>query len=271
MWTLRSILIVAPLYFAMLSQAQFSSSLPECIRDCIDQSQFNNCLATDIGCLCRASAGNLLPDLLTCMRGKCDLDGSVLLEPLQALCVMAGAPIPEKALQNAGNHATSVQQVTTTMTVGSPSATGHFDTPATFYTGYSEVTTITAMKTEDDGLTVTIAYPVTVWQTATIFGFESTITSIHTLSSATSHMEDSKTTTFITRSTPHPEFTSLVVTTRNGAQTSSSVTKSTTTPAASRDEVNSAPFKDTNSSGTRKLVGKLIGLTGLLIISNAWF
>ena len=269
---------IVAFYFPLLCQAQLISSLPQCIRDCIAQSQFGNCQAVDIGCLCRASAGNFLPDLLNCMRGKCDLDARVLLEPLQAVCLMAGAPIPDKALQNAEDLATSVQQVTATVTVGATFETGDSYTLTTFDDGYYKATTTTEMVTEEDGLTITMAYPVTVWRTATVSGPESTISSsIHSSTSATSHNEHSKSTTSITQSTPHSALTSLVATTLKGAQTSSSssssssVSKATTTPVISQDESNSSPFKDSNSSGSKRGVGISMWLTGLVAMARIWF
>jgi CFEM domain len=91
------------------------------MQDCIDQSQDDNCSVTDVTCLCQASASNFLPNLLICMNGNCDenLDNDLLLTPLQIVCRIAGAPIPESAIQNAENQASSVDaQKTTTVTVG---------------------------------------------------------------------------------------------------------------------------------------------------------
>ena len=264
-------LALATFCFPLISQAQFVSSLPQCIRDCIEQSQYDNCQASDVKCLCRASAGNFLPDLFTCMRGNCDLDAGVLLESLQTVCIVAGAPIPDKALQNAANQATTVQQITTTVTVGSPSATGESDAPTTAYYGYSEVTTISETRTQDDGFTTTVAYPITVWRTATVSEAGSTTTVTHPPSSSSTmiNSEDPTPTIITTQSTPESTF--LVTTTLKGAQTSSSVSKATVTTALSQDEANSSPFKDSNSSGSKGKVGSLIGLTGLLVMGTIWF
>lgn len=269
MFAFRSILVITTLCFPSVSQAQFVSSLPRCIQDCIEQSQYDNCRDAGIGCLCRASAGSFLPDLVNCMQGNCDLNAGILLESLQAVCIVAGAPIPDQALQNAGNQATSIQQVTTTVTIGLPSATGDPDIPTTAYDGYSEVTTMTETKTQDDGLTITVVYPITLWRTATISGAESTITLLHPSSSTTSHSEYSTPTITTTESTPGSTF--LVATTLKGAQTSSSVNKATITPSLSQDDANSSPFKDSNSSGFQNSVGVLIGLTGLLVMGIIWF
>ena len=263
-------LVLTALCSPFLSQAQFISSLPQCIQNCIDQSQFDNCQATDIRCLCRASAGNFLPSLVTCMRGSCDLDASVLLEPLQAVCMMAGAPIPDDVLQNAGGQPSSVQQVTKTVTIGSPSATGGSEYPTTFDNGYPEVATVTEIMTQDNSLTTTLTYPVTVWRTATISGTEPTTTSAYPSMSTTSLNEDPMSETVISQSASQPETTSLVTTTVKGAQTSSSVSKATKTPSSSQDETNSAPFKDTSSSGSRAGLGIATTVTTLMMMVALW-
>ena len=265
----RSSLILVTVCFTSNSQAQFTSSLPQCIQGCIEQSQYNNCQASDVKCLCRASAGNFLPDLVTCMRGNCDLDAGILLMSLQAVCIVAGAPIPDKALQNAENQATSVQQVTTTVTVGSPSSTGDPNTLTTAYYGYSETTTISETKTQDNDLTIPVADPTTVWRTATVLGAGSTTTSDNPSSSITSHNEDSTPTTFTIQSTPGSNL--LTMTTLKDAQTSSSVSKATITSVVSQDEANSSPFKDSNSSGSRNNLGALTSLTALLVMGRIWF
>jgi hypothetical protein len=113
--------------FLRLAQSQFVASLPKCIQNCIDQSGDENCSVTDIKCLCRASSGNFLPDLITCMHGNCDngLDNDLLLTPLQLVCEIAGTPIPDSAIQNAENAGSSLAtQVTKTVTMGGPSVTG---------------------------------------------------------------------------------------------------------------------------------------------------
>lgn len=163
-----------------LAQAQFVSSLPQCVQVCINQSQDDNCKVTDIACLCRASAGNFLPDLITCMHGQCDndLDNNLLLTPLQWACDIAGAPIPESALRNAENQASSLaEQVTTTVTMGGSSATGGAEATTTINAG--SVTTVTVTTTQA-GSIIALAFPVTEWSTTTVSGPPSTVTSVST-------------------------------------------------------------------------------------------
>jgi len=174
---------VALFIFALpLAQSQFVSSLPDCVQDCINQSQDDNCSVADIACLCRASAGNFLPDLITCMHGQCDndLDNNLLLTPLQLVCELAGAPIPASALRNAENQASSLAaQVTMTVTEGGSSSTGAAVLTATTDTGSVTITTVT---TSQAGSIITLAYPVTIWSTATLSGSPSTVTSVSTTS-----------------------------------------------------------------------------------------
>jgi hypothetical protein len=92
-------------------QGQSVFSLPQCVQNCISQSQDDNCQITDIKCLCRASsAGNFLPGLITCTHAECDntFDNDLLLTPLQLVCEIAGIPIPASALANAENQASSL-------------------------------------------------------------------------------------------------------------------------------------------------------------------
>ncbi|KAH8599022.1 hypothetical protein B0O99DRAFT_698342 [Bisporella sp. PMI_857] len=209
------------------SQAQFASELPHCIRNCIGQSQHSNCKATDIACLCRASAGNFLPDLATCMRGNCDLDASEVFDSVQAMCTLVRAPIPQKALSNAQDVADSVRDW---------------------------ISTVTETETEYDS-TIEVAYPTTVWRTRTIPGSASTIFTVSTSAPSTNHSitassagTESQTSTTIS-SFSSSEATSAS-TTLAGAQTSSSATAragQTKPPATDNDESNSSPFKNTNT------------------------
>jgi len=165
-----------------LAQAQFVSSLPQCVQNCINQSQDDNCEVSDIGCLCRASAGNFLPDLITCMHGECDnsLDNNLLLTPLQLACQIAGAPIPASALRNAENQASSLAaQVTTTVTLGGSSATGGSEATTTVSMIALSVLTETVTKTES-GSTIYLIYPITVGSTTTVSGAPSRVTSVST-------------------------------------------------------------------------------------------
>ncbi|KAE8453762.1 hypothetical protein EG329_009273 [Mollisiaceae sp. DMI_Dod_QoI] len=258
--------------------AQFVSSLPQCVQDCISQSQDDNCEVTDIKCLCRASAGNFLPDLITCMHGNCDnaLDNDLLLTPLQLACQLAGVPIPASALRNAENEASSLaSQVTTTVTVGGSSASGGSGATTTIDSGDTQSTvTITSTKS---GKTIDEIYPVTMDSTTTISGPTSTITASHTVSLskvfitttnsvgstytfAISHPGTTRaskmTVTITTATNPTGGNSDTTTTTSVAAQeTSSSLSSSNkgskTTKAPDPDETDSAPFKDTNSGAVR--------------------
>ena len=122
---------------------QFVLSLPQCVQNCITQSQDDDCQVTDVKCLCRASAGKFLPVLITCTHGECDnsFDNDLLLTPLQLVCEIVGTPIPASALRNAQNQDSSLaSQPTVTVTVSSPSATASSG-PATTILGSSSLST----------------------------------------------------------------------------------------------------------------------------------
>ena len=176
---LAVIITISILTLPFSAHAQFVSNLPDCVQNCIYSSQDDDCEITDIVCLCRASAGDFLPDLITCMHDSCDseLDDDLLLEPLKLACEIAGAPIPSAALQSAENEATSLAtQVTKTETVTQPVTT------TTVYpnSGSSSVETVTVTTTAAGGSTVYVAYPVTVWSKTTVTGSLSTVTIIST-------------------------------------------------------------------------------------------
>jgi len=106
---------ILSLLFMPLVGAVFISDLPSCFKDCITSSGDLNCALTDIGCICRASNGNFLPDVVTCFRANCDdhLSANVFLTPLQFACQLFGAPISSQALRDAQVAATNVVQPAT--------------------------------------------------------------------------------------------------------------------------------------------------------------
>jgi CFEM domain len=244
-------------------QGQSVFSLPQCVQNCISQSQDDNCQITDIKCLCRASsAGNFLPGLITCTHAECDntFDNDLLLTPLQLVCEIAGIPIPASALANAENQASSLaSQPTVTVTVGSPSATtiSGADTTAS---ESSSLSTVTVTKTQS-GSTIYEVY------TTTIDSRGSTVTQ------KTTYTETATASAHISSSTTNSHSTTLTTTTVAGAKTSSSSTaKSRTTTAPSPDSTNSAPFKNTNGNSAvrREVLGSWLGLSILISFGFIW-
>lgn len=239
-----------------LAKPQLVQSLPQCVQDCIDQSEDENCSISDIKCLCRESAGNFLPDLVTCMHGNCDneLDNNLLLMPLQFACDLAGAPIPDSAIQNAEDVGNSLAtQVTRTVTVGGgPSVTG-----SAFGDGFTttvsiaspSITTVTITATERDGSIIVIAYPVTDWQTTTVSGSGSIVTSAFNGAAVSTSGEY---TTPLVQPFASSGSTSVLTTGLATAKASSSdTTASKTIKAPTADETNSSPFKDESSPAVR--------------------
>jgi len=284
---IRYALLAFTIYFHSLVKSQFVASLPQCIQDCIDQSEDDNCSVTDIKCLCRASAGNFLPDLITCMHGNCDnnLDNNLLLTPLQFACEIAGTPIPDSAIQNAENGGDNSQATKTVTVGGSPATGGGSDPTITMDVKPSSVSTVIVTRTQG-GSIVVIAYPVTEWRTTTVSGSGSTITSMSkgsagvrtytiTDSKGQTTIQTSTLTEIMTSSSPisttGSDSTMIVATSLAAAKTSSSqISSSKTTTAPSEDETNSSPFKDTNSA-VRQTVGNWLGLSILLIMGTLWF
>lgn len=239
-----------------LARAQFVSSLPQCVQDCINQSQDDNCSVADIACLCRASAGNFLPDLITCIHGQCDndLDNNLLLTPLQWACDLAGAPIPESALRNAENQASSLAaQVTTTVTIGGSSATGGAEATTTIDAG--SVTTVTVITTEA-GSIIALVYPVTEWSTTTVSGSPSTVTSVSTPSNDFTGLTpvvitstDSAGSTY-TSTTIQPGAISTYTTTDSRGSTTTQRTTFTTNKTPSSTTSSGAVASDTSVSSS---------------------
>lgn len=287
------ILVALAIYYLPLAQTQLVQSLPQCIQDCINQSEDDNCSVSDIKCLCRASAGNFLPDLITCMHGNCDnsLDNDLLLTPLQLACEFAGAPIPDSAIQNAedvGSSLATQSEVTMTVTMAGSSATGGGSgVTTTVEVASPSITTVTVTTTERDGSIIVVAYPATEWTTTTISGAGSTVTSVskgaavvstYTTTNSEGHTTTQKTTVTET-TTPSSaaissssDSTTIVTTTAAAAETSSSGTStSKTKDAPSPDETNSSPFKDEPSLAVKQQVDNWLGLGIFLTLSMLWF
>lgn len=280
---LLSVLAIPP------AHTQFVSSLPQCIQNCIDQSQDDNCEVTDVACLCRASAGNFLRDLVTCMHGECDnsLDNDLLLTPLQLICEVAGAPIPESAISNAENQASSLAaQVTTTVTLGGSSATEGSEATTTVSVA-SSVSTKTVTKTES-GSTIYLIYPITVGSTTTVSGNPTTVTSISTEVSIRTYTATNSRGSTVTKTSTYTQSTgeylsgaasssasstTTFTTSVQAVETSSSLSSSASkTSAKNPANTNSSPFTTTNkNSGCRKDVGNWLGLSVLLAVCCLWF
>ena len=266
-----------------LTLGQFVSSLPQCVQGCIDQSQDDNCSVADVACLCRASSGNFLPDLITCMHNTCDndLDINLLLAPLQLICEVVGAPIPESAIWNAENQASSLaSQVTTTVTVGGSSATGGAEATTTVSMP-SSVSTKTITKTES-GSTIYVLYPITVGRTTTVSGKPSTVTvdSVSTFTTTNSRGRTVTETETYTQTAGESgsgaaessvSSTTTLTTSVQAVETSSSGSPSRTS-TRNPEVTNSSPFTTTNGNdGSKERVGSLLGLSVFLFMCCFWY
>lgn len=267
-------------------QTQFVDSLPQCVQNCISQSQDDNCSVADVACLCRASSGNFLPDLITCMHGNCDnsLDNNLFLTPLQLICEVVGAPIPEAALRNAENQASSLAtQVTTTVTIGGVSATGGAEATTTVSMPMpSSVSTKTIIKTES-GSTIYVVYPITVGSTTTVSGKPPmvTIASVSTYTTIDSQGSTVTETSTYTQTTEAPSgaasssvsSTTTFTTSIQAEETSSPGSPSRTSSGTGKPEVtNSSPFTTTNGNyGSKERVSSLLGFSVFLMACCLWY
>ncbi|EKD15880.1 acetyltransferase, GNAT family [Drepanopeziza brunnea f. sp. 'multigermtubi' MB_m1] len=130
---------------------------------------------------------NFLTDVVTCAHNSCDnyFDTNLLSTPLQLACMLAGSPIPDSAIQNAENQATSLAtQVTPTLTVVEDPANGGAEPKTTIYTLLPPVSTVTHTTTKSWSTMYQI-YPITIRRT-TISEPTSKFTSISTLISTNS-------------------------------------------------------------------------------------
>ncbi|KAL2067300.1 hypothetical protein VTL71DRAFT_1724 [Oculimacula yallundae] len=236
-----------------VAQAQVVLDVPQCIQDCVDQSPDTNCGLTNIGCICRASSGNFLPGVVTCMHSNCEgnLDTKVLITPLQLACLIAGSPIPASAIQSAENAASSLAtQVPTTVTQGGSSANGGAGATTTVYAPVPTVSTVTATTTRS-GSTYYEIYPVTIGSTTTATGPASTLTSLSTSSPTNSAFTGVIPVVIVATDSEGSTYTST--TTQPGAISSYTTTDSrgsTVTQESTFIESTTASGSDTATSST---------------------
>ncbi|TVY50091.1 hypothetical protein LOCC1_G000022 [Lachnellula occidentalis] len=256
------------------ADSQFISSLPQCVQNCIIQSDDEDCSASDIKCLCRASAGNFLPDLITCMHGNCDsnLDKDAVLMPLQLACQIAGMPIPDSAMRNAQNRASSLAgQVTTTVTVGGKTGGSAAVATTSCSSDYIEPSVSSSTVIETQGVyTITLWFPVTILRTNTLIGSPSTgtISSSSTVFAATFKTTPASSIVSSTGAVSSSDLSTATVATSVALASTSSDGDgaSKTSSAQSEDETNSSPFKGSNVGlAHRSVDGNWLGLAIVVV------
>jgi len=200
--------------------------------------------------------------------------------PLQLACQIAGTPVPDSAMRNAEDPASSLaSQVTTTVTMGGETGgSAALATPSgsSYYIEHS-VSTAT-MTTTQGWSTLTLVFPVTIERTSTLLGSPSTRTisssSIFSASTFTSTPAASSTGSS-TRAVSSSDLSTLTVTTSVApASTSSDEGEgaSKTSSAQSEDSTNSSPFKDSNvGSAHRDVDGNWLGLAIVIVAVCLWF
>ncbi|KAH6660559.1 hypothetical protein BKA67DRAFT_548432 [Truncatella angustata] len=209
-------------------------NLPSCASDCIENS---GCDTSDIKCMCWASRGSFLPDVVACMYRECSQDISVdtWLTPLELACEVLGQPIPVSAISSAEAAQGSI--------------TNTKPTTATTTTVTSETKTVQPASTSRSTYIITSKATATIPRTP----LTSTSTSTSTPAAMTS----------VTSSVTSPVTTDeqLSSTTSSSSQAPPEVA-TTTTSAYSGDPTDSSPFASPiNSSAHHSGKASLLGAT----------
>jgi len=241
--------------------AQFLSSLPQCIQTCINNSDDESCSAADIKCLCRASSGSFLPDTIACMHSNCDgnIDSDLLLDPLQWLCQLAGAPIPNSAISKATS---AVESTTATVTMTATASTS--SAPLTG-TGSSTKSGLSTSVSRSTGV-----LSGSVSSTSISRVMSTSITSTSTSTSGSSSASSTSSGEGVGGTSSSSTTQTLATSAASASTSSSRESVSRTSTAPSEDQTNSAPFKDSNSAGERNRVGYLVRLSTPFVVACLW-
>ncbi|KAI0125764.1 hypothetical protein BJ170DRAFT_446499 [Xylariales sp. AK1849] len=220
---------------------------PDCVSNCVESA---GCSATDVKCMCRASQGSFLPDVVSCMYDACtqSLPVDVLLNPLELACEVLGKPIPDSAISSAEAAATSSDspQPTTTTPETSKTTTTQTSTPKTTY----PVGTSTPTTSHSKGTTTLPA------STGT------TTTTTSTKSSATPKSTSTTKGAGVTTTASTTE-TSLSFHTSTQSTSDSGTTTDTGGPT---DPTDSTPFASPIASGRREQPSWLAAVVGLGVL-----
>ncbi|KAF2145746.1 uncharacterized protein K452DRAFT_356135 [Aplosporella prunicola CBS 121167] len=161
--------------------------LPKCWSNCIS-SQKASCDFWDISCLCQASNGDFLTNVVNCARKNCDshFDASLLISPLETACAIMGQPISGTCISSASAAATATLEIGASIGASAGASIG---ASAGFSAGFSAggsggasitqtatavttyVTSMTRTTTDADGTTIFVIETATVCPgSTTIFG-----------------------------------------------------------------------------------------------------
>jgi hypothetical protein len=224
-----SILLLCDSSQASHDERKRDLDFPSCVSDCI---QGSGCDAADVKCMCEASQGSFLTDVVVCTYRDCTqiVSVDVLLGPLEFACNVLGESIPDSAVSSAEAAQSSIDHPGSTTTVV-----------------ISQTTSTGGQTTETATSKVTITLP------------ESTSTSTtNTLTSPQSTGGEGITST---TNTAESSSTGVHLSSGTGSQSESSSSTTTTTTAGPVDPTDSSPFATPINSGChRKEVSLLIAM-----------
>lgn len=175
---------------------------PNCVSDCIEGS---GCGTADVKCMCRASRGDFLSDVVACMDQDCSQSISVdtLLGTLELACNILGSPIPDSAvssaeaaqssLDNPGQTTVTASETTTAQATSSSQTTYAATSKATTTIATLTSTSTTETNSEADSTSVQNTSGASVTTTTTSVASSTTDVQLSTDTTQTS--SDSSTTT----------------------------------------------------------------------------
>ncbi|MCJ1255503.1 hypothetical protein MMC24_003319 [Lignoscripta atroalba] len=288
-----------------VSFAQVIADLPQCWQNCINNRDFT-CSDTDIPCICQASRGTFLTDVVACVNSACssdtDLGPDLVLSLLEAMCQFAGIPIPPDVIQSAEDaENTGAASSGWGFGYGAGSITtrdGDLVGVVPLTAGERTTTTLVGQVTDGYGQTYTVLVPEIYDSSTTFYGAIETVTSpvatatrtgrptpvplggnpaTDPSSSSSSSFSSTPQTSATAPTDSAPPTPSTITTAPSNTLPSTSPappTSTSTTPAAASSENNGngngSPF-EMQGAATKKEARSLLGLTVGLIAGITWF
>ncbi|KAM0814548.1 hypothetical protein AB5N19_00338 [Seiridium cardinale] len=240
-----TVLFAALVAFSCKAQAHHDGhsedlGFPGCVSNCIENS---GCSTANVKCMCQASQGTFLSDVVACTYSDCSQAISVddLLGPLELACGVLGEPIPDSAISSAEAAQSSIDNPKPSTTTVLITATTTAKTTSSGKTTHTAISTSTPTSVETDSVTET-----------------------STSSHDTGGGDGSTTTTATDSSSTEVHFSS-----DTSSQTASS-SATTTTTAGPVDPTDSSPFATPiNSGGSSEqgsFLGAVVGLAAVLAL-----
>ncbi|KAK6072513.1 hypothetical protein SCUP515_07344 [Seiridium cupressi] len=240
-----TVLLAALVAFSCKAQAHHDGLLkdlgfPGCVSNCIESS---GCSTANVKCMCQASQGTFLSDVVACTYSDCSQAISVddLLGPLELACGVLGEPIPDSAISSAEAAQSSIDNPKPSTTTVVITATTTAKTTSSGKTTHTAISTSTPTSVETDS-----------------------VTEISTSSHSTGGGDVSTTTT----TTAEDSSSTEVHLSSDTSSLTASSSATTTTTAGPVDPTDSSPFATPiNSGGSSEqgsFLGAVVGLAAVL-------